>query len=61
MSERDTVRVIFDPADAPDPDQVYANYLRTCTMLGVEPVPRECTAGLLAEQKEVAPDSRTAG
>lgn len=25
---------MFDPADAPDPDLVYANYLRTCAMLG---------------------------
>ena len=32
---------MFDPADAPDPDDVYANYLKTCAMLGVEPVPRE--------------------
>jgi hypothetical protein len=28
---------MFDPADAPDPDLVYANYLQTCAMLGVEP------------------------
>ena len=27
---------MFDPADAPDPDLVYANYLRTCAMLGIE-------------------------
>jgi len=32
---------IFDPADAPDPEQVYANYLRSCVMAGIEPVPRD--------------------
>ncbi len=32
---------MLDPADAPDPDLVYANYLKTCAMLGIEPVPRE--------------------
>ena len=30
---------MFDPADAPDPDLVYANYLKTCAMSGVEQVP----------------------
>ena len=28
---------MFDPADAPDPEQVYANYLRSCSMAGIEP------------------------
>jgi len=32
---------MFDPADAPDPDLVYAKYLKTCEMAGIEPVPRE--------------------
>jgi len=32
---------MFEPADAPDPDEVYANYLRTCATCGIEPVPRE--------------------
>ena len=40
---------MFDPADAPDPERVYANYLKTCAMLGVEPVPRERALGLIEE------------
>jgi len=40
---------VFDPADAPDPDHVYANYLRTCAMIGIEPVPRERAVGLIGE------------
>jgi hypothetical protein len=28
---------MFDAADAPDPELVYRNYLRTCAMCGVEP------------------------
>ena len=44
---------MFDPADAPDPDLVYANYLRTRAMLGVEPVPREQALGLIQEWTEV--------
>ena len=35
------IHAMFDPADAPDPDLVYANYLKTCAMLGIEPTPRE--------------------
>jgi hypothetical protein len=31
----------FDLADLSDPDLVYANYLKTCAMLGIEPTPRE--------------------
>ena len=27
---------MFNPADTPDPDDVYANYLRTCAMLGID-------------------------
>ena len=46
-------RAMFDPADAPDPDRVYANYLRTCAMLGIEPVPRERALGLIGEWTEV--------
>jgi len=30
-------RAMLDRADASDPDLVYANYLRTCAMLGIEP------------------------
>ena len=44
---------MFDPADAPDPDRVYANYLRSCEMLGIEPVRRERTLGLVQEWTEV--------
>ena len=32
---------VFHPADAPDPERVYANYLKTCAMSGVTPVSRE--------------------
>jgi hypothetical protein len=53
MSERDTVRVIFGPADALDPGPVYANYLRTCAMAGIEAVPRERALGLMQEWNEV--------
>ena len=44
---------MFDPADAPERDQVYANYRRTCDMLGIEPVPRERALGLIGEWTEV--------
>ena len=40
---------VFDPADAPDPDLVYAKYLKTCAMLGIEPTPREQALGLIQE------------
>ena len=43
---------MFDPADARDPDLLYANYLRTCAMTGVEPVPRERALGLIQEWTE---------
>jgi len=33
----------------PDPDLVYANYLKTCAMLNVEPVSRERAFGLIQE------------
>ena len=44
---------MFDPADAPDPDLVYAKYLETCATLGIEPVPRERALGLVQEWAEV--------
>jgi hypothetical protein len=44
---------MFNAADAPDPDTVYANYLKTCAMCGVEPVPRERANGLMQEWTEV--------
>jgi hypothetical protein len=40
---------MFNPANAPDPDHVYRNYLRSCSISGIEPVPRECALGLLQE------------
>jgi hypothetical protein len=36
-----------------DLDRLYANYLRTCAMSGVEPVTRERADGLIAEWQEV--------
>lgn len=45
---------MLDPNDAPEPDLVYANYLRTCAMLGIEPVPRERVFGLVEEWNEVS-------
>ena len=44
---------MFKPADAPDPDLVYRNYLRTCEMLGIGPTPREQALGLIQEWTEV--------
>ena len=44
---------VFDPADAPDPDHVYRNYLKTCAMSGIEPVSREPATGLINEWTEV--------
>ena len=44
---------MFDPANAPDPDLVYANYLKTCAMLGIEPTPREQALDLIEEWTEV--------
>jgi hypothetical protein len=44
---------MFDLADAPDPDHVYRNYLRTCAMLGIEPTPRDQALGLIQEWTEV--------
>ena len=43
---------MFDLAHAPDPDLVYANYLETCAMRGIEPVPRERALGLIGEWTE---------
>ena len=40
---------MFDSDDAPDPDQMYRNYLETCRRLGVEPVPRERAHEFIAE------------
>jgi len=47
------IPAMFDAADAPDPDLVYANYLKTCAMLGVEPTPREQVLGLIEERTAV--------
>ena len=43
---------MFDADDAPDPDLAYANYLKTCTMLNVEPVPRDRALVLIQEWTE---------
>ena len=40
----------FDP---PDADTVYRYYLETCRRLGVDPVPRERAADLIAEWSAV--------
>ena len=45
--------IMFDPADAPDPELVYANYLKTYAMCGIEPTPREQALGLIEEWTEV--------
>ena len=39
--------------DAPDPDDVYANYLKDGAMLGIEPATRERALGLIGEWTEV--------
>ena len=46
------ITMMFDRANAPDPDQVYSNYLKTCRMAGIEPVPRERALGLVQEWTE---------
>ena len=43
---------MFDADDALDPDLAYANYLKTCTMLNVEPVPRDRALVLIQEWTE---------
>ena len=35
--------------DLPDADAIYENYLKTCAMLGVEPVSRKRAGKLVAE------------
>jgi hypothetical protein len=47
------IALMFDPADAPGPDLVYVNYLRTCAMLDIEPTPRDQALGLIQEWTEV--------
>ena len=42
----DALEISFDP---PDPELTYRHYLRTCEMLGVEPVSREQALGLMQE------------
>jgi hypothetical protein len=44
---------MFDAADAPDPECVYRNYLRTCRRLGVKPTLRDRALGLIGEWTEV--------
>ena len=40
---------MFNAADAPDPELVYSNYLKTCAMSGIEPVPCEQARKLIKE------------
>jgi hypothetical protein len=46
-------------ADAPDPDLVYAKYLKTCEMAGIEPVPPRERAGV--SRFAVAPERFLSG
>ena len=45
-ADDDALHIEFDP---PAPDLTYRHYLRTCEMLGVEPVSREQALGLMQE------------
>ncbi len=44
---------MFGLANDPDPNPAYANYLRTCAMAGLSPVPRERALRLIHEWTEV--------
>ena len=44
--------MLDDPLDL-DLERLYARYLVTCRMSGVEPVPRERAVGLIEEWTEV--------
>ena len=50
-----TCHGLFDSGGNPRrrPESVYANYLKTCAMSGVEPVSRERALGLIQEWTEV--------
>jgi len=50
LNDADDVAPAFDP---PDEERVYRNYLETCAMLDVEPIPRERALGLIQEWGEV--------
>ena len=52
IGSRARIAAMFDADDAPDPDLAYANYLKTCTMRNVEPVPRDRALGLIQEWTE---------
>ena len=43
----------------PDPDRVYRNYLETCRLLGIEPVPRDRAHDLIAEWDDATAAGRT--
>lgn len=45
--------------DPPDPQRVYANYLRSCRRLGVKPVPRERARKLIEEWTATLAASRS--
>jgi len=46
-------------ADPPDPNLVYANYLKTCRRFGVQPVSREHATELIAEWSNVIAAGRS--
>ena len=50
LDDTDKDAPAFDP---PDADRVYANYLQTCEMLGIEPTPREQALGVIQAWTEV--------
>jgi hypothetical protein len=50
---------MFDLADAPDPDLVYRNYLETCKLLGIAPVPRDHAKALIVEWTGALAAART--
>jgi hypothetical protein len=52
-SVRDQANNQSFPIEPLDMDRVYANYLKTCAMSGVEPVSRERAFGLIQEWTEV--------
>jgi len=53
--------VSHDAPDLPDPDLVYANYLKTCPRGGVQPpISREHAAKLIAEWSDVIAARRSA-
>jgi hypothetical protein len=50
---------MFYGIDPPDPDLVYRNYLETCKLLGIEPVPRDHAQALMVEWTGALAAART--